>query len=322
MNATPQYEFELFAADEANMRAALGTLRRVEDAEGVAKLCAAMFFHWYFRGDPAEGAGWVRSALDLDLDEGLRSELENELGALVLLQGWPEEARPVVESSVIRARRAQDAPRLTMALTTLGNVHLESGENRDIDAGRAAYEEALALCVAQGGGWYERGLWHNLGLANLAAADFDEARRRFAGAKALAAAVGDRHVAAGASIGLAWVAVELGEPDEARAAAAAGLIEAHELGMRLDVLSSIHLAAYLDALSGNAARGARLLGAFAAVGAEAGVAMEQVETLEVDRTREALRAGLDDSAYATAIHDGAELSVDSAVALAREALAS
>ena len=91
--------------------------------------------------------------------------------------------------------------------------------------------------------------------------------------------------------------------------------------MRLDVLSSLHLAAYLDALDGNAARAARLLGAFSAAEAETGIAVELVEEHEVTRTRAALRHALGDATYELASREGAELSLDEAVALALEALA-
>jgi hypothetical protein len=314
-------DFERLATDEANLRTALKTLRDTDDAEALGRLCAALFFHWYFRGDPGEGVEWARTALERDLGEGLRAEVENELAALLLLQGASEEAREVVESSVARARRIADDHRLMMALTTLGNLFVAPGDERDLESGRAAYEEALALCLARGSGWYERGLLVNLAVVDLLSENFDEARRRFTVAHSLALAAGDRQLAAATSIGVAWVAAELGHLIDARASARKGLIEAHELGMRLDVLSCLHLTAYLDALGGSAARGARLLGAFAATEAETGVAMELVDEHDITRTRAALRAALDDETYELASSEGALLSLDEAVELAIEALA-
>lgn len=314
-------EFERLAADEGNLRAALAALRDAGDADALGQLCAALFFHWYFRGDPREGVDWARTALELELDEGLRSELENELAALLLLLGRLDEARALVESAVARARRISDAHRLVFALATLGNVRLASGEACDVVAGRAAYEEALTLCVANGGGWYERGLLFNLALADLQAEDFEAARRRFGRAQSLAADVGDRHLGAATSVGLAWTAVSLGQLAEARAAGATGLVEAHELGMRLDVLSCLHLAAYLDGLDGSAARGGRLLGAFGAVEVETGISAELFGEHDVTLTRAMLRDALGDAAYENAVREGANLSLDDAVALALEALA-
>jgi hypothetical protein len=314
------FEFERLSRDEENLRVALEEHRATGNDDALGRLCAALFFHWFFLGDPREGAHWARTALQGRVDEGLRAELENELAALVLLQGATDEARHLAEASVARARRIPDDRRLMLALTTLGNAFAAPGAKRDLRLARAAYEEALARCIAQGGGWYERGLWHNLGLLDLAARDFAEARRRFGVSHSQAVAAGDRHVLAGTSIGLAWVAAELGEGAEARSAGAAGLAEAHQLGIRIDVLSCLHLTAYLDALDGDATRGARLLGAVVARGTEAGLDVDQIDEHEIARTREALRVVLGDPACEIAAREGESLSLEDAVELALEAL--
>jgi hypothetical protein len=235
------------------------------------------------------------------------------------MQGQFDEALALAEASVARARSVSDEHRLVFALTTLGNVHL-APEAAERSLARTEYDEALALCIALGGGWYERSLLFNLGQVDFEERRLDDAEQRFELSRSLALAAGDRQCVTTNTIGLAWVAAERGRIAEARAAAAVGVASAHELGMRNDVLSCLHLAAYLEALDGDAERGALLLGAYLGSEVETGIAVEQLDKFSVTETRMALRRRLENGAIEAAMGEGAALSLEAAFELAVESL--
>ena len=164
------------------------------------------------------------------------------------------------------------------------------------------------------------GLLYNLGALDIEAGRLEDARPRLEKTRLLAQTFGDRQLAAAAAIRLARVSAEIGDLAGARVVNAAGLVEAFEQGMRLDVLSSVHLTAYLEALDGNPVRGARLLGALVESDAETGVAIEAADELSIMVTRCALRERLDEPELEAAFVQGAGLSFGDAVELALEAL--
>jgi predicted ATPase/class 3 adenylate cyclase len=307
-------EFERFTADEGNLRAALVTLRGQPDAEAFGRLCAALFFHWYFRGDPREGREWTRAALENDLSEQTRAALENVCSALLYLTGGDsEEALALAESSVERCRRLGDDRGLVFGLDTLGNII--GAMVGDLVAGLAAYEEAFRISLERGEPWWERTLASNIGLAHAAAGRLLEAREYLARARACAGEAGDEVAHARDTVNVALVEAELGNWPGARAAIAEGLAAAHELGLRLWVSSGLLVAARVAASAGSPRRGARLLGAAQALRETMGLGLDMIDARVQRQAEEALREVLGDS-FDAALREGAAGSLDEAVALA------
>jgi predicted ATPase len=313
-----RHEYERLSADEGNLRAALETLRDDGEPEELGRLCTALFFHWYFRGDTQEGRAWTRAALEGDVGEALRSELENELAGFLYVSGERAEARALTETSVARSRRIGDDRTLLYGLTTLGNVLLDEPGGPEL--ARGPYEEALALAVAQQAGWWQHALTSNLGLLDVVAGHLDRAHARFVSARDRATAAGDELGAAEATVNLAVAEVELGRPAEARTTLATGLAAAPELGLRPWVLNGLRVAALLEASDGDPERGARLFGAVETLERELALAQDEIDRRYVARTEAGLRAALGDGGVARLAAAGAALSLEEAVALALAAL--
>jgi tetratricopeptide (TPR) repeat protein len=161
-------EYERLGAEEGNLRLALTTLRDGSDEEALGRLCAALFFYWFFRGFPTEGITWTRRALAGDVSEGLPAELANELAALLCLAGGVAgEALVLATSSVRRARALGDDRRLLMGLTTFGNLYSLIGKTGDLETALATYQEALEIARRRREEWWERTLLSNIGSVHL-----------------------------------------------------------------------------------------------------------------------------------------------------------
>jgi predicted ATPase/DNA-binding SARP family transcriptional activator len=314
-------EFDRYTDEEGNLRAALVTLRQRPESEAFGRLCAALFFHWYFRGDPHEGMQWTRAALELDVSEQTRAALENECSGLLYLTSEDgEEALALARSSVERCRRLGDDRGLVFGLATLGNVL--GGQIGDWAGALAAYEEAFRISREQpyAWSWWERALADAIGLVHAQAGRSLDALGYLARASALANEAGDEVARALSAVSVALVEADLENWPGARAALAEGLAAAHELGLRPWVSSGLLAAARVEASAGSPLRGARLLGASRALRETARVAIDPIDARVQSEAEAALREALGDS-FEAAVREGAAGSLDDAVALALSACA-
>jgi tetratricopeptide (TPR) repeat protein len=311
-------EFERYTVEEGNLREALVTLRQRPESEAFGRLCAAVFFHWYFRGDPHEGIQWTRAALELDVSEQTRAALENECSGLLYLTGEDgEEALALARSSVERCRRLGDDRGLVFGLTTLGNIRTLV---HDWAGALAAYEEAFRISRERRYAWWERALADSIGLVHAQAGRSLDALGYLARASALANEAEDEVSRAMSAVSIAFVEADLENWPGARAALAEGLAAAHELGLRPWVSGGLLTAARVEASAGSPLRGARLLGASQAVRETLGLGVDPTDTRVYREAEAALREALGDS-FEAAVREGAAGALDDAVALALTACA-
>jgi predicted ATPase/DNA-binding CsgD family transcriptional regulator len=207
-----------------------------------------------------EDASWTAIAL---LSCGDRAFAAGELA----------EARVHFEESLALFRQTGDSMMAAQALNKLGDLARGSA-----DHGRAAalYAESLGLMRGHAGDSGIPGVLHNLGYAAQHQAQYGEALARFGEAMLLFRATGDQRGVAECLLGMAAVALALGQPE----------------------------------------RAARLLGAADACLQTAGAAIAHANLIEYEHTRSAARTRLGRSAFATARQAGRAMSPEHAVAYA------
>ena len=151
-----------------NVRASLAFHFAAGDAESLARTCAGEWVLWYFIGDPAEGAQWLRRALELRPPQHLVSAVENACAAVVLVSGELGTSEALAASTDFAAAAARHAREIgdgraeSAALITLGNG-LSTGSADERAAGIAAWTDAASAARAAGEDW-----WEACALANLA----------------------------------------------------------------------------------------------------------------------------------------------------------
>ena len=103
--------------------------------------------YWLLRGDAAEGLGWLAEAWEkyqrFDQNFALTINLLNVKGELEFMARNYQEAKVALERSVLLARRLQDKPGLTWALSILGSCFMVLG---NYQVARHNLEEARLLC--------------------------------------------------------------------------------------------------------------------------------------------------------------------------------
>jgi len=221
-----------FAAEHANLRAALALARDRSLDEVSVRLTQRVSYVWYLSGRLEEAAPYASRALELTAGrrDGLRL-FALDSGAEVARIRDPHQALPLVEEAIAIASEIGDRSGLLRA------VHQKSLLLQYNDAAheetRGATEQALALARELGDQWYETILSMNLGDLALREQRFDEALARSEEALENVPKVGDQTLALPAAanrgaalIGLGRLAEAVAEYTEVIAASeAAGYLE-------------------------------------------------------------------------------------------------
>jgi predicted ATPase len=222
-------------------------------------------------------------------DEYLVADLLHERAWVLVRQGQPGEALPLIESGLGVARR-------------LGELHLTgrllsvraSATNVRGDHAGAARDAAEALRLSrQSGDRLQAGrLLGNLGYYELSAGDLDAARRHLAEALDIARGLGNRQSALQGTINRGLAEYLGGSPAAAEALFSESLDLARRMGMkRLTAYALLGLALADPGWS------ARLHGAADQAMADLGHALQPLEARLADLDRQRLRAAMGDGAF-------------------------
>lgn len=300
-----------------NLRAALGWFDRSGQWVDCLRLATALSSLWDAHGYLTEGRRWLEQALEpdrtVDAPPVLRAAALTDLGLLTLRQGDFDRA----EARLVTARAAWlglgDPGGLAYAVMRLGAIAEYRGDDAEA---QARYEDALALMreVGDTAGAAEA-------LNNLA----DTAYRRgdYTLARDLAQeAVRTSRAARLPSLGdaltsVAEAACALGDGRRAIEALRESLSLSLELGYRLGIADTLVGVAGVAAATGDAQRATHLLGAADALTELLGVPLLPHHGLH-RHARAATEAALGPEAFASAWSAGRALSLDGALAEARE----
>ncbi len=184
----------------------------------------------------------------------------NNLAILLLRQGDPEAAVPLLETAVDAIRQTGDLRGVALGLTNIGNA--ERMRQRGAEA-RTRYREALHLFRDAGDAVNAAWVLNHLGRVARDEGNVAEARERFGESAATFAALGDGRGLATVLMALAELNMEAGRLDEARAMLEEALSHVADAGDQHAMLRVIEILAALAATQQQDERALRLTGAIA-----------------------------------------------------------
>jgi tetratricopeptide (TPR) repeat protein len=295
-----------------NLRAALAFAVRRGEAEWQVRLAVAQRWFWLVRGRFAEGREVFDSAAEAEVGPELHAAALYGAALFASHQGDVRRAKAQWQQALEIYQDLGDEGEAARCMAELGGVAFAEG---DRDTARRLYGE-----VAEIFGRLERPDREAIALSNLAAitaqagdlaASMEYAER----ACALQRDLGDLSNLAGSLINLASTLLQLSELDRARSALREAVELAEASGYAFTLAHAVAVAADLAATAGDAETAATLVGAAEAAFAAIGARVPEAERAGLDRTLAgAAAAGAD----ALRLRDqGQELSLDSALALAR-----
>ncbi|MEU5097963.1 BTAD domain-containing putative transcriptional regulator [Streptomyces sp. NPDC020996] len=276
--------------DVPEIRSAFNSALLAGDGEYALRLAGALSMYWYRQGHVAEGLGWLAAALDLSpgAGPGLRARALVGQGGLLYLAGDFVGAARAMHAAARDARAAQDLVTEGVALTYRALFGGLAGEPEAAANAQAAVE--LARCTGER--WLEAEALMGLGMLLRLAGRAGAAHEALERAVRVAHSCGHRLVEASST----WLGmktdIDLGRP---QAAVQAGLSVLRVLDKDGDVTSWLvvaHTTAAALALTGDAPRGATLLGVVEERGAKVGFSPAAMDPLDApgqtDRVRRAL----------------------------------
>jgi predicted ATPase len=239
-----------------NLRAVL----RTGDDAAVTRVAAALPFCWYSLGQWREARQSLEAA-HVRLDGAPAEVRAKVLGGLAVYRSFDgdlDEAVALSHESVELARAAEDAGVLGQALIMQQLVLSASG--RDEEMGQAA-QDAITSARASGDRFLLAISLNNLADLELRRERYAEAKTLLDESVELAETLGDRFNEAGIRAGRASALIQIGQPDTARAEFALVLQAALELGAIEHVVVALEGLAAVAAETGQDDEAPRLFGA-------------------------------------------------------------
>ena len=298
--------------EQASLRAALHWTVRHAPADAV-RLVSVLGWYWFRRGRIAEGRGFVDAALAAAADRAGLARSGAHLSAAALayhagdLPALGAHTRDGLADAGDRGEGGRDVVRLL--LLAVWHAALSGAPERCA----ALTEQALVLAAGDpevlGEALLTRGMLERLtGRLETAAETLEQAR-------AVAVTAGNSWAAGSASWIAAKVALDRGQPAQAHGSFAESLRQAVVDDDVASGLVNLLGIAGLAALTGDPERGARLLGAVAALGERIGYDPVRMDPLDGPRAVEAVRSALSDADFRAAFARGRQASFPDATAL-------
>lgn len=239
------------------------------------------------------------------------------LGMTLTYQGEPALAYPVLDESVALFQQLRDQLAPAWAVYFLAMLDRQQGAYGDA---QARFKECLQLFHQLGNQSGIASSLHELAKVARDQGDYLRARALAEESLALARAQGIRRVFAQVLLTLGWLEQQLVESLPTAARFLESLALCQEVGDRLGILECLEGIASVAAVRGHAAWATRLLGAAAALREAIGVRVATTDRPRSERLLAMVRAQLDSAIFSAAWEAGCALSLDSAIALAREEL--
>jgi predicted ATPase/transcriptional regulator with XRE-family HTH domain len=249
--------YQLLAAEEPNIRTALGWAEEDQDAETLLALATGMWLFWQTRGALGEGRRWLASGLDVEPPAAVALRLSALWGLawLAYHQGDDEAAATAGdELGRLAEERADDLARRN-AFTVTGMVAI--ARDRSDDA-VALLTRALNIARELGQPWILATSLLNLGLGQLAAGSVASARSLLGEALQRYERIGDRRFHARCVGYLGSAALLDDDPDRARALFRQSLSVFRDLGEPAGIAEGLAGLAAVAAATGQPTEAATL----------------------------------------------------------------
>ena len=301
-----------------NLRAALDHLAASGENELVLQLAGALSVFWHEGGHVAEGRRRLEGALQ-GQERSTPARARALTGAALMAYGSGDvtAARSTAGQALELHRRLGDARGAAFNLNVLCVAAIEEG---DLEQAQRFAEESLALFREAGDERESVAATRTLAFTYHSRGDLDRARTLHESNLAQAQALGFKETEAGTLGSLAMIAFEQGRVDDALALGKQNLLACLDFGSLQGIAQSLcRSAATFAVLPGKAATAARLLSCFEGLREQIGVSEAWVARMN-EQTLSAIRARLDESAFAEAWEQGRALTIDEAVALALESI--
>jgi predicted ATPase/Tfp pilus assembly protein PilF len=348
-------------ADRENIRAALSWAEESGDAETGLRTAASLWRYWQVRGELAEPCRYLERLLEHaeDVEPHLRAPASFAAGRLAVMHGDREaarrfceasfalyqelgdtasssfalavvamatqalgdsrRAREVAEQAVTLARESGDWWSVSVAVSCLGDILYAEG---DLSAARRCLEEAVRAAQEVGDSRNIARCENILAAIALEQNHYPRAMRLLEDALAIQRDLDDRWGIARTLTNLGIASEQAGDADAARARFEDALAIQLESDDQPGIAASLECLAALAARRGRLEQAASVYGA-AAVLREMVGAQRSAEIVRRDR-EDAIAAvadALDDEAFADAWSAGRSMTLDEAIAYAREASA-
>jgi predicted ATPase len=296
-----------------NVRAALDWLESSGESQLALRLAGAVWWLWSLRNHIVEGRRRLDSALGADeRPTAARAKALNGAADLAIDGGDPHAAIRRAEQALAIHRNLGDQWGAAYALLTLGLAIEDAG---DVASAHRHYDESARLFSEVGDEHYT--LWATRGLAwtSNQMGDRGKARALYEDSLRRARALHDEPTEMHALGSLAMIAVDEGRIDEAVSMATESLRINRDVANVLQTAVYICRSARALAFAGRAGTAARLLSWSEAQYEERGASMRRFLAELNETTLTAIRAQLDEAAFAEAWEQGRALTPDQAVAL-------
>ncbi|MGE5171506.1 MAG: ATP-binding protein [Rudaea sp.] len=308
-----------YAAARTAYEQSLAIRRELSDRRGVGAVLNNLGLLAYEQGDYAAARTLHEQSLAIDRELGdtwgVAVSLVH-LGSLASAQGDYPSARALYEESLAMFREIGDRGHIANALRSLGSLCSEQGDDA---TARALFEESLGICRdLRDRSGIARALY-GLGVAARHGGDRAGARSLHDEGLAIFRDLGDREGIANSLHHLGEIAAAGGDYPEARALQEESLEIYRALGERSGIAASVESLAGIAGATGEPARAARLWGAMERLREEIGAARVASECRGYERRVADARAALgDDAAFRAAWHAGRAMTLEGAIAYARE----
>jgi predicted ATPase/DNA-binding SARP family transcriptional activator len=301
------------------------------DIEVQLRMASALLWFWWIRDYRLEGIGWLERALSIEaMERGskpllparamLRAQACYAAGSLATwwspLMREKDHAASLLEESLALFWELGLAGRRGMAYTILslrGAVSLQG----DFDRARSLIEDSLILFREMGDKFGIAECMAGLGAIALEEGNIPQARVRFEEHLTLSKEFGDKDGIAACLFQLGYLAAQEGDYQRGLSLCEESLAIARELGSRATIAYQLERFAFIVSAQSQVRRAARLLGAAYGLRESINSPIPAHERAEYDREVTALRAQMDEAAFAAIWAEGQAMTLEEAIAYAR-----
>ncbi len=311
---------DVLEADVGNYRDALEWLLAQRQGAAALRLAAALYPLWAVGGHYGEGRGWLEQGLGAigDAPVALRAWGLFALGALAGKHGDRALRRPVLEESLALYRELNDTAHVGAVLAQLGYAAFNRCEYA---AARTLIEEALAVLTDLDDSVGSAFCRMVLGSAARMEGTHAHARGLLEESLEVFRTCGDQQFLAFlCHRGLGNLARDEGDHARASSHIRETLLTGGRLHIGTYASTAVLDAARLAAATGQAAAGARLLGAADALRAATQSHWRPIDLVDREHAMAALRAALPEVVFGAQVHEGAAMSLTAAIAFGLETL--
>jgi predicted ATPase/class 3 adenylate cyclase len=314
LRGSPKEWLDRLEQEHDNLRAAFDELETSGEGKAVQRIAGALWRFWTMRGYAPEGRRRLESAIRADERQTVaRGKALNGATIMALETGDYGTARLRAEEALELHRGIGDVWGTAISVQLLGNVH---ADERDFESARQLFEEALGMFRSLGDDHYVLLAIRLLAWMHYELGDRARARSLHEEVVRRASATGNERMQATSLGALGEYALYEGRIEDALPLLAESSRIYRDVGERPELVVNLWRFARALAITERPGEAARVFSAAEALREEIGASpyrwMEEIN----EDTLAAIRAQLDEAAFAEAWEQGRTLTVDQAVALA------